>query len=207
VSKKSPTGALCALLTGFSYIAMGITYGNLHMNFFNGWTPESMLLVLGIEIAGGAMFALGAIRPITSQLGNTYPYLITWAYNIAFAGYMISAMDSLTPLKPGATRLFDLDPYNVLTHGGVGFWVLVVSMVSWRTGAWPRYVSVVGFAASMLLVVFVISVVIPIQLLGPITGMVGGCVVLPLWFMLVAWQLLHDDPPVVSDNSSIQSTM
>lgn len=183
-------GAFCAVTTGISYLAMGLTYANIHFHFIARWDSDSMLFWLGVEIAVGAALALGSIRPITENVDRNDSDLLTWAYNIALFAFGVTLVDSLVPLKGNAARLFDLDPYNWLTHGGIGFWIFVTSLLAMRNRTWPKYMSVVGITCSALLMVFVVSGFFPESSLSPIVGFIGGCLFMPLWFILVAQQLV-----------------
>lgn len=120
-------------------------------------------LLSALGIAG-----LGAVPAVTGLVAGPADDLLRWAANVALVGYAVMAISNLLSLErlPKVAAAFaagdestraalaavwrpTLDPWGVLRLGGVGVWILVLSLVAVRRGPAPRAVWQLGVAVGV----------------------------------------------------------
>ncbi len=82
---------------------------------------------------------------------------------------------------PGA--IAGLDPAAFLSFGAVGVWILVVSLLALRSGAWPKPLAYVGIGVAIVYGLVVASSLLQIQLFTAIVAGVGGVILAPIWYI------------------------
>jgi hypothetical protein len=84
---------------------------------------------------------------------------------------------------------FALDPQNWLSFGAVGLWVLVVSLLALRIGAWPKLLSYAGIATAVAYWLIVVGSVLNLEALFTIAAALGGIILAPVWYIWTGLKL------------------
>jgi hypothetical protein len=148
------------------------------------------------------LLAIAAVLAISASVRAVNDGWVRWTSTLAIIGLALNAIDALRaaalfPAKaaayvqgdaavkaaltaPGA--LWSDDPQGWFKFGAVGFWVLVVSVLALRGGAWPKPVALMGIGVTLGLWLVVVGVVVQTQL--PLTILAGvGVIFVPIWFI------------------------
>jgi Domain of unknown function (DUF4386) len=148
------------------------------------------------------LLAIAAVLAISASVRAVNDGWVRWTSTLAIIGLALNAIDALRaaalfPAKaaayvqgdaavkaaltaPGA--LWSDDPQGWFKFGAVGFWVLVVSVLALRGGAWPKPVAFVGIGVTLGLWLVVVGEVVQTQL--PLTILAGvGVILVPIWFI------------------------
>jgi hypothetical protein len=88
---------------------------------------------------------------------------------------------------PGVLQGLDLQAW--LRFGAVGVWILVVSLLALRGGAWPKPLAYVGIGVAITYWLIVASNVLQIQLFTAIVAGVGGVILAPTWYIWLGLRL------------------
>jgi len=206
-------GGLCAILTGISYILIGAIFlllpadqqpGSDLALFFPSIIRDPTLISLYYLIfALGAVLALGALPAISEAVRPLSEGWARWAANLAYLGFAVTALDFFRFWSIQAYRASvfvggdastqaaidatgqGLDPQGWLGFGGVGVWVLVVSLLAIRANVWPRTLSYLGIAVAVMYWLVVVSNVFGIDILLSIVAGFGGVILAPIWYIWV----------------------
>ncbi len=113
---------------------------------------------------------------------------VRWMSNLALLGYAVQAINSFRALAlepgigaayvagPAATQAalqaisVSLDPQGWLVDGGVGLWLLVISLLALRGDVWPKVLAYLGIAAGILYWLALAGNVLEIQTLVQIAA-------------------------------------
>ena len=76
-----------------------------------------------------------------------------------------------------------------LRFGAVGLWILVVSLLALRLGAWPRPLAYVGLALSTAYWLIAISNSLNIQKFTAIVSGIGLIILAPIWYIWLGLRL------------------
>jgi len=186
-------GGLCAILLGISYIVFGVIFlllpadqqpGSDLALFYPSIVRDPTLIGLYYLIfALGAVLALGALPAISEAVRPLSEGWTRWASNLAYLGFAVTAIDFFrfwgvqgyrasvfVGGDPSTQAAIDalsqgLDPQGWLGFGGVGVWVLVVSLLARRAGLWPKMLSYIGMAVAVMYWLVVVANLFGIGLL------------------------------------------
>jgi hypothetical protein len=210
-------GGLFAILTGISYILIGVIFlilpadqqpgGDAALFFASVVRDPSLLRIYYLVFALGAVLALGALPAISKSVRPLSEGWALWATNLAYLGFAVTAIDffrfwsvqeywaSIFVEADAATRpaidaaSIGLDPQGWLGFGAIGVWVLVVSLLAARAGLWPRMLSYIGIAVAVMYWLVVIANLFDIGLLLSIVAGLGGVILAPIWYIWVGLRL------------------
>ena len=84
---------------------------------------------------------------------------------------------------------FSLDPQGWLGFGAVGLWVMVVSLLALRVGAWPTLLAYIGLATALAYWLIVAGFVFNQETLFTIGAALGGILLAPLWYIWAGLRL------------------
>jgi hypothetical protein len=217
-------GGLCAILVGISYVLIGVIFlllpadqqpgGDSALFFASVVRDPSLLRIYYLVFALGAVLALGALPAISASVRPLNEGWTRWAANLAYLGFAVTAVDffrfwsiqtywaSAFVAADASTRVaidaasIGLDPDGWLSFGGVGTWVLVVSLLAMRANAWPRLLSYNGIAVAVLYWLLVVASIFNIQILTSIVAGLGGVVLAPIWYIWTGLLLRRSSAPV-----------
>lgn len=212
-------GGTCSILVGISYILIGINYLRLPAVQRAGSDPTQLLpsfaqnpapLMLQFWVfAVGSLLAFAAVLAISETVRSTSEGWVRWTSNLAILGFAVTAIDffralSLQPARAAAfvagdaatktviastNNLISLDPQGWLGFGGVGLWVLIVSLLVLRGRALPRNLGYVGIAVAVLYWVVVAGLVYQRETLVAIAAGAGGIIAAPVWYIWMGLEL------------------
>lgn len=202
-------GGACAILVGLLTAMAGITYlflpeaqrlqvrgAELLPSFAEGGDVLRLeLLELGLL----GIFGLGAVAAVSRLVPTDGEGWLRWASTIATVGFAVTAVghfiaierlprvasafvagDEATRAALDAVWKSTLDPYALFGFGGVGFWVLVLSLLGLRQRAGPRALWSLGIAVGILYGLVPLGQFLESSGLILFTGVVGG-------ILAVAW--------------------
>lgn len=210
-SGADPLAALCSILVGISYVAVALFLfleparkaandGEFLSMIARDTTPTKIRYG---AYAAGAIFAYGAIPAIGERVRLASPSLVRWMSGLAYLSFGVTAVDNvrLVALLPklaaayasaDATAratlamektLLGLDPATALRFGALGAWILTVSLLGARRGAFPRGLAVAGVATAATLGLTVAGMSLEMKPLIMLGAGLGGFLLLPLWFV------------------------
>jgi uncharacterized protein DUF4386 len=173
----------------------------------------TLLTVEALAEALGVLFGVGAVLAISESVRSVNEGWVRWTSTLAIIGLAITAIDdfrllALTPVRaaayvqgdaavkaaltaPGA--LEGLDPHHWIRLGVVGLWVLVVSLLALRGGAWPKPLAYAGVGAAIAYWMAVVGIVFQIASVVTIVAGVGGIILAPLWYIWLGLRLRRAD--------------
>ena len=184
-----------------------------------GISPEAFLESLAqnstLYIVGGLVFALGsllgiaAVLAISERVRSVNEGWVRWTSTLAIIGFAVNAIDSfrriaLDPARATAYVKGDaairaaltvpsaqpgLDPQAWLRLGAVGLWVLVVSLLALRVDIWPKPLTYLGIAVTIVYWLIVASNFLQIQLFTAIVAGVGLVILTPIWYIWLGLRL------------------
>jgi len=176
--------------------------------FLTTTAHDSTLFVVTYAIlALYSVFAIGAVLAISETVRAANEGWVRWTSTLAIIGFAVNLINgvqrlALDPAKatayvqgdaavkaaltvPGAVQ--SLDPQDWLRFGAVGVWVLVVSLLALRGGAWPQPLAWLGIGVALVYWVFVVGQVVQSQTL--ILVGVGGAIIAPIWYIWLGLRL------------------
>lgn len=205
-------GGTLSILTGAAYLASAVAFLVQPDALRGAETPDafwtalaagapSHLLVHWTSAAAGVL-GLGVVPAAHRLVRSDAEGWALWAAALAYLGFAVTARShlmevefdlrvaplylGLAPETKAAVPLvagLALDvPHGWLTFAGIGFWVLVVSLLGARSGVVARPLALLGcgLAATFLAAALGFSLrLFPLVTLG--IGL-GGAVLAPLWF-------------------------
>jgi len=175
----SKLGGTCSILLGISYVLVGISAllmpaaqktGTFEQLIVSITQNPTMILLNWWAKALGAVFALGAVAAISATVRSGNEGWVRWTSNLAIVGFAVTAIETfrlqlLMPIRAAAyvagdavtktaiannQGLLFFDRQGWLQWGAVGLWILVVSVLALRRGAWPKplaYAGIIGAIA------------------------------------------------------------
>ena len=180
--------------------------------FLTSLAHTSTLDIAGLGLlALYCLLAIAAVLAISASVRAVNDGWVRWTSTLAIIGLALNAIDALRfaalfPAKatayvqgdaavkaaltvPGA--LWSSDPQGWFKFGAFGFWVLVVSVLALRGGAWPKLLAFVGIGlalASWLVVVGEVTQTQSQSLLA-IPAVIGLAILAPIWFIWLGLRL------------------
>jgi uncharacterized protein DUF4386 len=220
-------GGACAIVLGVSYVLVGITYflvpdaqrpGMGLENFYPSYAANPLFVrLLNLELAVGALFAIGAVLAIQDVVRPAAQGLARWTANLAIIGFAVTAIngfralslepriaeayvaaDSSAKAAIAATGATSIDPDGWLAFGAVGAWALATSFLILRTAAFPRVLAYVGVAVGILYGMVVVGNYFGIPQLIAVAAGLGGVVAAPIWFIGLGSSLLRGSAPATA---------
>lgn len=165
-----------------------------------------MPLTIEFGIAGpGALLGFGAVPAISKVVSPLHDGWMRWTANLAYLGFAVVPIDSfrVVLLEParGVTfahadavvrttiqvtePLLYVDAAGWIGFGGVGLWVLTVSILALRGRLWPPAVGCLGVVVSVFYALVVAGFTSGNEMLFTIAAVVGGGIAGPLWYIWV----------------------
>jgi hypothetical protein len=204
-------GGTCSILVGISYIIIGITYAldpsqrvatiqEFWRSLANNSIPN---VVLHWELALSGVFALAVVPAISSLVISANEGWVRWTSSLAYFGFGVSALENfrsitLIPIWAKAyvnndaayqtaiiatSKLTSYDPDAWLTSGGVGLWILVVSLLAFRKSIFSKTLALVGIAVAILHWLVVIGTFFDLYFLVLFSAILGGLILIPIWYI------------------------
>jgi hypothetical protein len=206
-------GGFCSILLGISYILIGVIFlllpadqrvGSDSVAFYTSVAQNPTLLsIYYLIFALSAVLGLGALPAISESVRSLHEGWTRWIANLAYLGFAVTAIvffgvwtfqtyrasafvkgDASVRAAIEATSQ-TLDPQGWLGFGGVGVWVLVVSLLAMRAKIWPTVLSYVGIAVAILYWLVVVSFVFDVGILLSIVAGLGGVILAPIWYIWI----------------------
>lgn len=156
-----------------------------------------------------SLLAIAAVQAISESVRSTNEGWVRWTSILAIIGLAVNAIDAfrrvaLDPARamaymqgdaavkaaltvPGALQ--GLDPQDWLRGGAFGFWVLVVSLLALRGGAWPKSLAYVGIGVAITALLAMVGQVFQIPSVLTIIAGAGALVLVPLWYIWLGLRL------------------
>ena len=206
-------GGICSFLVGISYVVIGITTllqsraltieNNAQSPFLFFESNQTVLLSQYWAMAFGAIFALAVIPAVSEKVRNLGEGWVRWTSTLATLGFAVTILDNywaivMTPARaaayltsneamrsafaiPGEAQFIDVQGW--LGYGGVGLWVLVISLLALRGNIFPRPLAYLGVVVAIAYFLVVVTMVFP-DVRGIILAVaaLGGIVLAPLWY-------------------------
>ena len=211
-------GGSCSILLGISYLVIGITYLLLPAEQKQGIATDVFLTsfaqnptILTIQywvFALSGLIAIAVVLAVSEGLRSGNEGWVRWTSNLAILGFAVVAINNFRSLafQPGLAAAylegdavtktviefggpFSLDPQNWLGFGAVGLWVLVVSLLAFRAGAWPKLLAYVGIATAVAYWLVVAGAVFNQETLITIAAALGGIILAPIWYIWTGQRL------------------
>lgn len=226
-------GGICSILVGISYIVVGITYlllpatqqpGGDPAEFLSSFAESPTLLSLEyLAFALGAVLAFAAIPAISETVRAGNEGWVRWMTGLAYVGFAVTALTffrflALVPAQAAAYVQAEaemqpvvaqglaslmLDPQGWLAFGGVGLWVLVMSLLALRGSRWPQLLAIVGIVVAILYGLVVAGNVLQIPALIGVAAGLGGVILGPIWYIWIGARLFQQpaqaSPPSVAE--------
>lgn len=204
-------GGVCAILVGLLTALAGITYlllpeaqrlqvpGDRILPSFaeDGSVLRLELLELGLL----GIFGLGAVAALSRLVAPDVRGWVRWASTIATVGFAVTAVGQFITLErlPRVATAFvtgdqgtqaalaaawksTLDPYGLFGFGGVGLWVLVLSVLGLRHNQAPRALWSLGIVVGILYELVPLGQIVESSGLIVFTGLAGG-IVAAVWYL------------------------
>ena len=214
----SKLGGNCSILLGILYLVIGITYMLLPADQKQTSAVDKFLPSLaenpttqiiqwwGFALSG--LVAIAVVLAVSESVRSENEGWVRWTSNLAILGFAVVAINNFRNIafQPGLAGAyvegdavtktvielsgpFSLDPHGWLGFGTVGLWVLVVSLLALRTGAWPKLLTYVGIATAVAYWLIVAGFVLNQEILFTIGAAVGGIILAPIWYIWAGLQL------------------
>lgn len=168
-------------------------------------------------LALGGVLGLAVVPVLLGLVNSENNVWLRWGSNIAYLGFATTALQymrraALVPFEASVyvkpeidttlQRIINwdnnhlpLDPQGWFIFGGVGLWVLLVSLGALRGGKVPKLWALVGIATTVMYWLVVASNVLEIPLLTVIAAGLGGIIFAPIWYIwagLLFWHSVSD---------------
>lgn len=206
------------VLVGITYLLLapeykaGSDFARLFPAFVQNPTP---LMIFYWELALTPIFGIAAVLAISEQVRKVNEEWVRWTSNLAILGFSVTAISyfraiALQPkiaaayvagdastkaalVAPGGIGWYHLDPYGWFGWGAVGFWILVVCLLAFRSKALPRALAVVGMITTIGAWLVVAGFVLNIEMLVAIASVLGGIIFGTIWYVWNGVRLLRAD--------------
>jgi Domain of unknown function (DUF4386) len=203
-------GGVCAMLVGVLTALAGITYlflpeaqrlqvpgAELLPSFAEA---GSVLRLELLELGLLGIFGLGAVAALSRLAAADRSGWVRWASTIATVGFAVTAVgqfitlerlprvadafvagDQATQAALAAVWKSTLDPYGLFGFGGVGLWVLALSILGLRLNQAPRALWALGLAVGILYELVPAGQLVESSALIVFTGVAGG-ILAAVWY-------------------------
>jgi hypothetical protein len=203
-------GGTCAILVGVLTAMAGITYLFLPeaqrlqvpgATLLPSFAEDGSVLRLELlELGLLGIFGLGAVVALSRQVASDRAGWVQWASTIATVGFAVTAVGQFITLErlPRVASAFvagdqatqdslaamwksTLDPYGLFGFGGVGLWVLVISVLALRQNQTPRALWSLGIVVGILYELVPLGQILESSGLIVFTGLAGG-ILAAIWY-------------------------
>jgi hypothetical protein len=186
--------AACAFVVGLGGIAYAIVFVTLLRDAGRAADAASAVLLL----VGGLLstVVLVAVYERLRDPGGSFARLALLLGTVAGIGSAVHGGYDLANVINPPTITFSLpnpiDPRGLLTFGVTAIAVLLIAWLILRSGAFPRRLAYVGFAAALLLVVIYVGRLTILDPESPVllvAALLAGFVVNPIWYVWLGLEL------------------
>jgi hypothetical protein len=214
----SKLGGNCSLLLGVSYLLIGVTYLLLPADQKQTSATDKFLLSFAQDpttqmiqfwvFALSGLLGIAVVLALSESVRSANEGWVRWTSILASLGFAVVAINNfrniafqparaMAYLKGDAAARaaielsgpFGLDPQNWLGFGAVGLWVLVVSLLALRAGAWPKLLTYAGLATAVAYWLIVVGSVLNLETLFTLAAALGGIVLAPIWYIWAGLKL------------------
>jgi hypothetical protein len=151
--------------------------------------------------AAAALLGLAVVPAVAAMVHHLNAGWVRWTSNLALLGFAVNAIsdllmparfppiaaayvagDAATKAALAVTWRTSLDPEGLLGFGGVGLWILVMSLLARRDNTFPNPLAYIGAALGVAMLL--IPVLIFAQQSGLIDFIAGlGVILGPVWYV------------------------
>jgi hypothetical protein len=187
----------------------------------------SRLLSLEWLVAG--LLALAVVPAASDRVRRVAPDAVRWGVSLGLLGFATQAVSSATELARlgpfaaayvqgdrsvqtmiAANPVVPLDPFGLLTFGGIGSWLVIVSAIGLRARSGPAALDLLGLASGIMFWLVVPGIVTGTEALITVAAGLGGTVLGPAWFVWTGVRLVRGavghqapaDAPAVAGTSA-----
>ena len=214
-------GGVCAMLVGLLTATAGITYLFLPAGqrlqvpgaeLLPSFAEDGSVLRLELlELGLLGIFGLGAVAALSRLVAPDRMAWVRWASTIATVGFAVTAVGQFITLErlPRVADAFiagdqatqdalaavwksTLDPYGLFGFGGVGLWVLVLSILGLRQNLAPRALWSLGIAVGILYELVPLGQLLESSAVILLTGVAGG-ILAAVWYWWAGSVLVRAD--------------
>lgn len=210
-------GGNCSILLGILYLVIGVTYLLLPAaqkqtsatdQFLPSFAenPTTQVIQWWVFAISG-LVAIAVVLAVSESVRSENEGWVRWTSTLALLGFAVVAINNFRNIayQPGLARAyvegdavtkaaievsgpFSLDPQGWLGFGAVGLWVLVVSLLALRVGAWPTLLTYIGIATAAYWLI-VVGFVFNQETLFTIGAALGGIILAPIWYIWTGLRL------------------
>jgi hypothetical protein len=210
-------GGVCAMLLGLAKITSSAIYVLLAADlraevpaarFLPAFAqnPSLLLAFFWVETLVGIL-GLAAVPAISSLVRSANEGWTRWAGNLASAGFVVAAVgyslsiarlpgiasafvagDAATKAALAATWKSSVDLFGLWGYGAIGFWVLVISLLSLQQKGAPKLLAYLGILHAVLFLLVPAGALLKSQ---SILLLVAGAAVIvaPIWWIWMGLNL------------------
>jgi hypothetical protein len=204
-------GGVCAMLVGILTLMAGITYLFLPdaqrlqvpgAELLPSFAEDGNVLRLELlELGLLGIFGLGAVAALSRMVAPDRGGWLRWAGTVATVGFAVTAVgqfltlerlprvadafvagDEATRAALGAVWKSTLDPYALFGFGGVGFWILVLSIIGLRERGGLRPLWSLGIGVGILYELVPLGQLLESSALIVLAGVAGG-ILAAVWYV------------------------
>jgi hypothetical protein len=189
--------ATCAFVVGVGGFVYAIVFVTLLRGAGRAADAASALLLLV-----GGLLSTAVLVAVTERLRRSGGPFALWALLLGSVAAIGSAVHGGYDLanvinRPqiGLSIPNPVDPRGLLTFGVTAIALLVIAWLILRSGAFPRRLAYVGFAAALLLMVIYVGRLTILDPESPVllvAALLAGFVVNPLWYVWLGLELRRD---------------
>jgi hypothetical protein len=214
----SKLGGNCSILLGILYLVIGVTYLLLPTaqkqpsetdQFLPSFAenPTTQVIQWWVFALSG-LIGIADVLAVSESLRSANAGWVRWTSMLAILGFAVVSINNFRVIafQPAMARAyvegdavtkaaievsgpFSLDPQGWLGFGAVGVWVLVVSLLALRVGAWPTLLAYIGMATVAAYWLIVAGFVFNQETLFTIGAALGGIFLAPLWYIWAGLRL------------------
>ena len=211
-------GGNCSVLLGILYLVIGVTYLLLPAaqkqtsatdQFLPSFAenPTTQVIQWWVFALSG-LIGIAVVLAVSESLRSAHEGWVRWTSTLAILGFAVVAInnfrgiafqpalarayvegDAMTKAAIEVSGPFSLDPQGWLGFGAVGLWVLVVSLLALRVGAWPTLLTYMGIATAAAYWLIVVGFVFNQETLFTIGAALGGILLAPIWYIWTGFRL------------------
>ena len=171
--------------------------------FLTSLAQDSTFLTIHyIAFVLGALVGLAVVVAVSDFMKPLNEGWVRWTSHLAYLGFVAVAIDHLRalafePLRAANfvasdsaykaalaanTSLTSIDPHMWLECGGVGLWILVISLLSIRRHTLPKILAILGIAAAIFYWFVIFGTLFRMEKLIS-TAAFGALVLGPVWYI------------------------